>query len=100
MIRIVLEELPSVFAALAEPFTLEREPRAALFDDVLIDRKIQKIAFARDAFAIQDVELGFAERWSNLVLDDLYFGAASHHFVAIFDRSNTPHVHAHGRVEL
>ena len=59
---VVLEELAGVFAALADALAFIAEPGAALFDDVVGDAEIDQVAFLRDAFAVKDVELGFAER--------------------------------------
>jgi hypothetical protein len=47
IIRIVLQELAGIFAALAKSFALEREPRPALVNDVLFDCNVEQIAFAR-----------------------------------------------------
>src|SRR5919198_4870774 len=49
--RVVLQELLDVLAALAEALAAEREPGAALLDDLPIDGKIEQVPFARDAFA-------------------------------------------------
>src|SRR5215831_5521192 len=57
-LRVVLEELLGVLAALAEALAVEREPGAALLDDPLVDGEIQQVARARDAFAVHHVELG------------------------------------------
>src|SRR3989441_5897632 len=83
IIRIVFQELTRVFTALTETFALEREPRAALFDDVLVDGKVEQVTLARYAFSVQDVEFGFTERRRDLVLDDFDFGPATDNFIAI-----------------
>ena len=100
IVGVVFQELARVFPALAQAFTLEREPCAALIDDVLFDSEIEQVAFARDTFAIHDVEFGFAERRSNLVLHDLHLRAAADDFVSIFDRGDPPHIGANRSVEL
>src|SRR5262245_9242831 len=100
IIRVVLEELFCVIPALAEPLALEREPCAALFDDVLVDGEIKQVAFARNALAVHDVEFGFPEGRRDLVLDDLGFCAAAGDFFTILDGSDAPHVYAHRGVEL
>ena len=48
-VRVVLEELLGVLAALAETLAAVGEPRAALLDDPLVDGEIEQIAGARDA---------------------------------------------------
>ena len=62
--------------------------------------QVQRIALARDPFAVQDVELGIAERCSHLVLHNLHLGARPHHRVALLHRADAANVDAHGRVEL
>ena len=49
--------------------------------------QIQQVVFARNALAIDHVDLGFAERRRHLVLDHLHLGAVADHGVAILDRS-------------
>jgi hypothetical protein len=55
---VIGQELLRVLATLADALAIEREPRAALVDDVRLGREIDEIAFARDALSINDVELG------------------------------------------
>ena len=97
---VFLQELLRVLAALAEPLAAVREPGAALFDNALIDGKIEQIAGARNPFAVHHVELGFAERGRHLVLDDLDARPAADHDVAVLDARDAADVHAHRRVEL
>src|ERR1700680_1447605 len=61
-LRVVLEELLGVLAALTEPLAAEGEPRAALLNDTLVHGEVDEIASARDALAVHDVELRLAER--------------------------------------
>src|SRR4051794_11150552 len=68
-IGILFEELFGVFASLTQALAAIREPRPAFFDDPFFDRKIEQVASPRDAFAIHDVELGFAKRRRHFVLD-------------------------------
>src|SRR4029453_19034228 len=67
---VVLEEHAGVLAPLAEADLAEGKPRAGLLDDLLGDSEIDQVTFFRDAFAVEDVELGGPERRSDLVLDD------------------------------
>ena len=99
-VRVVLEELLGVLAPLAEPLAAVGEPRAALLDDPLVDGEVEQVARARDALAVHDVELGFAERRRDLVLDDLHARAAADDGVAVLDAGDAADVHAHRRVEL
>ena len=73
-ISVLLQELLGVLAALADAFAVVAEPRAGLLHQIHVDRQVQQVAFARDAFAVQNVELGLAEGRSHLVLDDLDLG--------------------------
>src|SRR5689334_9030667 len=99
-IGIVFEELLGVLAALTETLAGVGKPRPALFDDPLLDREIDQIAFARDALAIHHVELGFAERGRDLVLHDLHARAPADDLIAILDAGNAANIDAHRRIEL
>src|SRR5262245_2892447 len=98
--RVVLQELLDVLAALTQTLAAEREPRAALLDDLLVDRQIEQVALARDALAVHHVELGFAEGRRDLVLDDLDPRAASNDDVAVLDGADAADVDADRGVEL
>src|SRR5687767_13211239 len=69
--RVVFEELLDVLAPLAEAIATVGEPGAALFDDLPFDRQVEQVPLLRDPLAVHDVELRFAERRRDLVLDDL-----------------------------
>src|SRR5206468_9376515 len=99
-IRIVAKELFGVFATLTEPFAAVREPCAALLDDPLVDRQIEQVAGARYAFAVHDVEFGFAKWRRHFVLHNLHAGAAADHGVAVLDAGNAADVHPDRRVEF
>ena len=74
-----------VLAALAEALAVVGEPGAALLDDPVLDAEVEQVAFARDALAVHDVELGLAERRRHLVLDDLDARAAADDLIAVLD---------------
>src|SRR5271157_3611445 len=67
-ILIFFQERARVFAALAHALTAVAKPRAALLDYPLIHAEIDQIAFARNALAIDDVELRLAERRRHFIL--------------------------------
>ena len=67
---VFLQEDAGVFAALAHAFAAEADPCAGFLEDALIDAEVDEVAFAGDAFAVEDVEFGFAERRGHLVLYD------------------------------
>ena len=64
------QELLGVVAPLAEPGLAVGEEGARLLDDVVLDAEVEQLAFARDALAVLDLELGLAEGRGALVLDD------------------------------
>src|SRR5271169_6997048 len=55
---VVFEKLAGVFAALADALAFVAEPRSGLFQKVVIHRDIDQVAFAGNAFAVKNVELG------------------------------------------
>ena len=100
-VSVFLEEAAGVLAALTDAFARSscttlptsqrycwRPPRSS------------HISLAADAFAIEDVELGFAEGSSDLVLDDLDLCAIAGHGVAFFDIGDASDVDADRGVEL
>src|SRR5262249_29506270 len=93
---------------LADAVTLERKPRAALFDDVEIARQIDEVTRAADPLTIKDVELHLTERGGHLVFDDLDARAVAHDGGilparsgrSLFDGTDSADVEAHRSVEL
>src|SRR5258708_35249978 len=67
-LRLIFQSLLGILAALTQTFTLVREPGAAFFNDTVVGSEIQQIAFARNAFAVHDVELSLAERRRDFIL--------------------------------
>src|SRR5271163_3666490 len=74
-VLVVFQELAGILAALADALAFVAVPRAGLFDDVVVRSQIKQIAFARDALAVENVELGVAEGRGNLVFDHFYASA-------------------------
>src|SRR5262249_4729120 len=99
-VRIVLEELLGVFAALAETLAAVGEPRAAFLDDPLVDGQVEQIARARDALAVHHVELGLAEGRRDLVLHDLHARPSADDDIAVLDARDAADVHTDRGVEL
>src|SRR5712692_3711634 len=97
---VLLQELLGVLPALAEPLASVREPRAALFDDALLDAQIQQVACSGDAFAVHHVELGLAEGRRDLVLHHLQARKPADDHVAVLYARDAADVHPHRRVEL
>ena len=67
---------------------------------IVLEREIDEVAFARDAVAIEDVELDLLERRRHLVLHDLHAGAVADGVFAHLDGAGAADVQAHGGVEL
>src|SRR5207248_9009502 len=97
---IVFQELFGVLTALANALALVAEPGAGFLHDIVDSGEVEHVAFARDAFAVHDVEFGLAEGRGGLVLHDLYFGARADDRVAIFDGGDAANIHAHGGIKL
>src|SRR5689334_18219972 len=89
-----------VVLALADLVAVVRVPRAGFFDDVVGDAELDDLALARNAFAVQDVEQGFAERRRDLVLDDLDPRLVADDLFTALDRADATDVESHRRIEL
>src|SRR6185437_10194847 len=72
---VLLQEAAHILASLADALPAVAVPRSRFLNDVMQHREVQHIAFARDALAVQNVELGIAERRRHLVLHNLHLGA-------------------------
>ena len=75
-------------------------PGAGLFDDVPMRRQIEQIAFVADAAVEHDVELGLAERRSDLVLHHAGPGAVADGDFPFLDRPRSADVDADRGIEL
>src|SRR5437660_545027 len=83
-----------------DALALIAEPRPALLDHVLRHAQIHEVAFARDAFAVNDVELSLAERRRQFVLYHLDFGPVTDHSLAILDRGDAADIDTYGGIEF
>src|SRR5579863_5251491 len=99
-VAVFLEESAGVFAALTDALAVVAVPGARFLDDIVGNGQVEDVAFAADAFAVENVELGFAEWCGHFVLDDLDFGAGADHLVAFLDGGDAADVDANGGVEL
>src|SRR6186713_927771 len=84
-LRTRLQEFTRVVLALANALALVAVPGARLLDDALRRTHVDDLAFARNAHAVHDFELGLAERRRHLVLDHLHAGLVADDFFAILD---------------
>src|ERR1041384_7211570 len=98
--RVFLQEVARVVLALAEPVAVVDVPGARLLQHAVQHADLQHLALARDAVAVEDVELGVPERRRHLVLHHLDAGLGADHLVALLDRADAADVHAHRGVEL
>src|SRR5207248_1939684 len=76
------------------------DPRAALFDDLLLDAEIDEVAFAADAALVHQIELGLLERGGHFVLDDLGANARADRLFALFHVGDLADFDADAAVEL
>lgn len=97
---IVFEELTGIFAALADAIAFVAVPGAALFNHIVRDAEINEVALTRDAFAVDDVEFGFAEWRGYLILYDLHLGTVAHHHVTFFNGGNAADICTNRGVEF
>src|SRR3954454_17355893 len=67
-LRIVLEELLGVVAALPQAGLAVGEERARFLDQILLDAEVEKSALTRDSLPVLDVELGLTEGRRDFVL--------------------------------
>src|SRR6266478_1308466 len=99
-VLVFLQEYPRILTPLAYALAAEADPRPALFQHALLNAEVNQVAFARNSFAVDDVEFRLAERRRHFVLHHLRARARAHHFVAFLDRLDAPNIHAHRRIKL
>src|SRR5690606_40335745 len=75
-------------------------PGASALDQLGFHAHLDQFAFARDAFAIEDLGDHLLERRRQLVLDDLDPGLVADDLVALLDRADAADVQAHRGIEL
>src|SRR5579872_988325 len=99
-VDVFAQEKARAFAALAKTFAAKRNPRAILFKDAAGNAEVEQIAFPGNAFAVKDVEFGFAERRGDFVLYDFCACARADNAVAFFNSLNAANVEADRSIEL
>src|SRR5215211_3142973 len=97
---VVAEEVAGVLAALAELVAVVGEPGPRLLDQADVHADIQQAALLGDPLAVDDIELGRAERRGQLVLDHLGPGPVADHLRTVLQRLDPAHVEADRGVEL
>src|SRR5690554_124644 len=71
-IQVCLEEVDCILPALPYLLTHVRVPGTTLVKQFIFERSIENTPVVAYPFAEEHVEFNFLERWSNLVLHDLY----------------------------
>src|SRR5687767_11992004 len=94
------QEVFGRFASLANSIAAERVPRAAFLDDTHFAAEIDDLPIARNASAIEHIELSFFEWRRHLIFDYLYPGAPTDNIVTILQCANPANIHPHGRIKL
>src|SRR5205814_980739 len=99
-VGMLAQELFRVLAALPDARLAVIDPRAGFVEHAHRDAHVEEPAFARDALAREDLDLGDAEWRSDLVLDDLHLHATADDNIALLDRLDRADIDAHRCVEL
>ena len=99
-VRVVDEVLLGSLAPLSQSHVLPTEPSAALLDNTGLDAHVDDFALAADALTVDDVKLGLAERWGDLVLDNLDPGLGTQDAFAILDVCQASDVEPDAAIEL
>src|ERR1700675_5162706 len=91
-VRVFLQEHARILAALSQALALVGNPRAGFLEQVPGDAEIEQIAFAGNAFAVENVEFRLAERRRHLGLHHFGSRARANHAVAFLDGLNAANV--------
>ena len=94
-VLVLLQVAANIFTALPNALALVAVSRARLVDDIVQNREVQHIAFARDSLAVKNVELGIAEWRRHFILDDLDLGARADDNIAFLHCTNTPNINTY-----
>src|SRR5512133_3098454 len=97
---VVAEEVAGVLAALAELVAVVGEPGPRLLDEADVHADVEQAPLLGDPLAVDDVELGGAERRGQLVLDHLGPGPVADHLRTVLQRLDAPHIQPDRGVEL
>ena len=89
------------FASLSDKLAVVGNPRALLFENLLLDAEVDEAARHRNAFVVHNVEFAFRKRRRNLVLYNLDFRAVADDLARrVFNLSDSADVDAHRGEEL
>src|SRR5699024_3252629 len=93
-------ETASIFFALTKLITVIGVPSTGFTNNVVFDAHIQKTAFARNTFAIQNIEFSLFERWRHLIFNDLGTSTVTNWVTCFFKGLNTPNIDTYRSIEL
>src|SRR5512133_3812925 len=97
---VVAEEVAGVLASLAALVAVVGEPGPRLLDEADVHADVEQAPLLGDPLAVDDVELGRAERRGQLVLDHLGPGPVADHLRAVLQRLDPPRVQPDRGIEL
>jgi hypothetical protein len=97
---VLVEVGEGLVAALAELVAVVGVPGAGLLDDAELLGGVDELGELVDAGAVEDLEVGLAERRGELVLDDLDLALGADRLVAALERALPADVEADRAVEL
>src|SRR6266478_9457745 len=97
---VFLQEDAGVFAALAHALAAKADPRAAFLEQAFVDAEVDQVAFAGDAFAVENVEFCFPEGRGDFVLHHFAARARTDDAVAFLDGLDAANVQSNGSVKL
>ena len=86
--------------SLPDPFPIIAIPRTGLLNDFGFRSQIEDLTFTGSPLSIKNIKIGFLERRSCFVLDDLDTCFAADYLIAGFDRSCPADIQADRRIEL
>src|SRR5204862_3951069 len=99
-VDVLPQKLSVVIAALPDSLPVQRKPRAALLEQVVLGGEVKQVAFLRDPLAEQNIKFRLPKGRGHFVLNYFRLRAVADHAVAVLDGGNTPGVDSHGRVKL
>src|SRR5262245_6701914 len=99
-VRIFLEILLGILAALANANRVIAEPGTRLLDQAGLDAEVEHFAYLAAALAIHDVEFDLLEWRSDLVLDHFHPGGVADDVVAVLDLAGAANVEPDRRIEF
>src|SRR5690606_35248709 len=98
--RVVRQELGRVGLALTDLGAFVGIPGTGLLYETVQNTQVDHLTVEVDALAVKNLELGLAERRSDLILHNLDAGFTTDDFITFFHRASTADVQTNRRIEL